>query len=136
MSADQNERATAIEDAVNGRNDLVWLAMQYRCVRCGAIEWICCGVGIEGPPELRQRGLYIASPFMGPACIATASITALRPCGGETIHVDWNQDKTFMPRPPPIGARYFRIPPTGINRQYYETSAFAGEMAIALPTLT
>lgn len=53
--------ARAIEQAVAGREDLVWLAMKYRCRRCGEVEWVYCGVGVEGPPDLRAQYLVIPS---------------------------------------------------------------------------
>jgi hypothetical protein len=112
------ERARAIELAVAGQNDNVWAVFLYGCSKCKHIEPIGMGVGVEGPKSFRDAGLFIPSPFGGPAC---------EKCGGDTTHVFWNQDEQFEPRPPPPGRRYFRVPPKGINMRYFESSGFCGD---------
>lgn len=124
---EKKERAEAIQKAVDGRNDLVWLAMQYQCEKCHRGEYIYCGVGVEGPEELRKKGLFIASPLMGPRC---------RFCGGETSHIDWFLDENFAPRDPGPGIRYFRVPLkwTEENMQYFESICFAGD-TVTMPSI-
>jgi len=111
------EHAQDIEAAVAGRNRLVHAKFLYGCSKCKHIEPIYLGVGVEGPKELRDEGLYIPSPFGGPPCEV---------CGGETSHVFWGSDEHFDPRMPPDGARYFCIPEAGINMRYFCTVGFAG----------
>lgn len=113
------EHASEIEKAVGDRHDLVHAKFLYGCQRCKTIEPIYLGVGVEGPSELREKQLYIPSPFGGPQC---------RNCGGETSHVFFGSDEHFEPRPPPDGARYFCIPKKGINMKRFCTIAFAGAM--------
>lgn len=115
-----------IQRAVDGRNDMVWAAFQYQCERCGNIEWIYLGVGVEGPPELRDRAGYIPSPLMGPLCLLCKG-------KGATKHVRWREDKTFPPIDATDGVRYYRFP-RKINEEtirFFDSSCFCGEMAIA-----
>lgn len=91
-----------VQKAIDGRNDMIWLAMQYQCKKCGYREWIGAGVGVEGPAEFREKDIgWIPSPMMGMRCIA---------CGGETHHVLWREDAIFPPIDAPKGMRYFRFP--------------------------
>lgn len=118
------QHAEEVQKAVDGRNDLVWMAMQYQCKSCHGIEWVYVGVGVEGPPSLRDRRLWIASPMQGPSCLK---------CKGDTLHVHWSQDKTFLPQDPPEGSRYFRVPPvwTEDHMRRYSSIVFSGDIVVA-----
>lgn len=120
MNIDYKEHADKVQRAVAGRHDLVWAAFQYGCERCRVIEWIYMGVGVEGPPELRNEGNYIASPMQGPAC---------QWCGGETSHINWHRDQEFPPKPVPSGQRYFAVPPawTEEHMSRYSSVVFSGD---------
>ena len=115
----KEKQAKDIEQAVAGRNYLVHAMYLYGCSKCKHIEPIYLGVGVEGPPELLEKGLYIASPFGGPKC---------EDCGGDTSHVLWGQDKHFKPQSPPSGARCFVIPESGIDMRYFQSVAFSGKL--------
>jgi len=112
-------RAQDIMDAVADRNMLVHARFLYQCDRCGEIEPIYLGVGVEGPKELRDDGLYIASPYGGPQCPTCRK--------GRTKHVRWNEDQHFDPMPAPEGALCFIIPPEGVDVRYFGSSVFAGK---------
>lgn len=111
------EHALSIETAIAGRNDLVHACYLYGCKKCKHIEQIYLGVGVEGPKELRDKGLYIPSPFGGPRC---------ENCNGPTTHVFWNQDANFEPVEPPAGVRCFVIPKSGIDMRYFNSGVFCG----------
>lgn len=114
------EHADAILRAVDGRNDMVHAAFQYQCRACHRVEWIYLGVGVEGPEKLREKMLYIASPFMGPNCLM---------CGGETSHVAMREDKYFEPIDAQTGYRYYRFPRAGVDMKYFQSSCYCGELA-------
>jgi hypothetical protein len=112
------EHARAIDDAVAGRNYMVHAVYLYGCRPCKKLVPIYLGVGVEGPQELRDSGLYIPSPFMGPRCES---------CGGETSHVMFGADEHFAPRYPKIGATCFVIPTSGIDMKYFCSGVFCGK---------
>lgn len=104
---------------------LVWCSMVYACKR-GHEERIHCGVGVEGPPDLRgdeqawAENRIIPSPFQGPRC---------RECGGLTSHVRWKEDEEFEPRPAESGDLCFLNPGPKIverNERRYGGSTFLG----------
>jgi hypothetical protein len=68
---------------------------------CGHEHKIWLGVGIEGPSELRAIDLYLASPFSCGRCPQ---------CGGEMVHVRFQDDERFDPCQRPEGVRYFILP--------------------------
>lgn len=121
------EHADAIKRAVDGRNDMVHASFNYQCRSCRSVELIYLGVGVEGPAKLRESGLYIASPFMGPVCLL---------CRGDTMHIAWSSDQHFEPIDAQPGWRYFRVPHGGVDMRCFLSSAFAGELAGSSGTTT
>lgn len=106
-----------VAEYVAGRNDLVHASYLYQCEKCLHVEAVYLGVGVEGPDRDRA---WIPSPFVGPPCLK---------CGGPTRHVAWNLDQHFRdPIAPPVGARYFAVPPGGPNPFTFGSSVFAGEL--------
>lgn len=105
-------------DAVDGRNDMIHAVYQYRCQRCGSIELIGLGCGVEGPRSGATEHAYIASPF-GCNCLR---------CGGSAQHVNWRQDAHFPLRDAPTQGRYFRVPREGPDSKRYGSVVFAGDM--------
>lgn len=115
--AGSKEHAQAIQTAIAGRNRLVHGKFLYGCAKCKHIEPIYLGVGVEGPGELRDEGLYIPSPFGGPPCES---------CGGETQHVFFGNDEYFPPTQAKPGTRCFIVPETGIKMRFFMSSGFCG----------
>ena len=93
--------------ATKDKTRLVHKMFHYACDKCESVKPIYLGYGVEGPEEV-----YIASPFWGPQCDL---------CGGDTKHVAFKQDKTFEPRPAPLGATVFSVPD-----ELIEADAFSG----------
>jgi hypothetical protein len=87
---------------------LGWGTMAYRCEACG-FEWdIWLALGVEGPPSLREHGLYVASPFTLSRCPAWPfkpdvpdgapfSYDHLTQCDGRMSHVRFQDDREFSP---------------------------------------
>lgn len=124
------ERLEELQRAVDGRNDMVWASYQYGCRKCGHIEWIYLGVGVEvGINEKplkneKGEGIWIPSPFGGPRC---------EKCQGETTHIRWKEDRRFLPIDAPAGVRYFKVPNKieEIHIRSYDSSAFCGDIVRA-----
>lgn len=97
---------------------LGWGTMTYACEACG-FEWrVWLGLGVEGPPSLREVGLYVACPFVVGRCPAwpvkpgatdedRARFAHLTRCDGQMSHVRFAQDETFAPRLMPDDAPRF-----------------------------
>lgn len=110
----------AVREAV-GR--LGWGTMTYACERC-KFEWeVWLSLGVEGPPALREHGLYIASPFMLGSCPARpirpdadenerAQFRHLGACEGHMSHVRFDEDREFEPKLIPDDAPRFVLPHT------------------------
>lgn len=107
-----------IRDAVDGRNDMIHAVYQYRCDRCGSVELIGLGCGVEGPRQGATEYCWIASPF-GCNCLR---------CGGPAAHFNWREDAHFPLRDAPPTGRFFRVPKEGPDPNRYQSSAFAGDM--------
>ena len=58
--APHGTRLALVREAV-GR--LVWGTMDYACDACGFRWAVWMSLGVEGPPALRESGLYVAAPF-------------------------------------------------------------------------
>jgi hypothetical protein len=98
-------------------SQMCWGAMNYRCEVCG-FEWeVWLGLGVEGPPGLREAGLYVPCAFTV-GCPAwplkpdatVEEIKQLRnmgPCSGSMAHTDWQRDRHFEPMLPPDDAPRF-----------------------------
>lgn len=103
---DWEGHAVRVLEAVGDRKGLVWLRMRYRCERCGHEGWIGCEVGVEGPKELRDRKLFIASPFS----TWCPKDIGLRACGGLYSHFRMKDDQEFEPRQREEGELVFVLP--------------------------
>lgn len=79
----------SIRKAAGARAGLIWLTMLYRCDGCGQQSRVAAEVGVEGPPDLRERGSFVASPYSF-RCGA---------CQGLVSHVEFGKDEEFEPRP-------------------------------------
>lgn len=78
-----------VREAVAG---LGWGTMTYACDTC-EFEWeVWLSFGVEGPPALRDAGLYVAAPFGLSSCPAWPD---MRSCGGRMSHVRWSDDRRF-----------------------------------------
>lgn len=85
---------------------------------CGHEERYYLCVGVEGPPERRERDAYIPCPFIAGSCPQ---------CGLPMKHERWNEDETFDDlRPVPDGARYFRIPDEKLAAEFLRDAAYGG----------
>lgn len=70
---------------------LAWGTMNYRCEQCG-FEWeIWLSLGVEGPADLREVGLYVASPFT----VRCPAWPKMQACGGTMSHVRFSDDVRF-----------------------------------------
>lgn len=118
MNAPDIPTIDEINEAVDGRNDMIHAIYQYQCERCRAIELIGLGCGVEGPRKGATERAYIASPF-GCKCLR---------CGGDQMHIRWKEDAHFPLRDAAPQGRYFRVPKDGPNPDYYQSSVFAGDM--------
>jgi hypothetical protein len=99
---------------------LGWGTMTYACDECG-FEWeVWLALGVEGPPPLRDAGLYVPSPFSAGRCPAwplkpgataedRATFTHLAACDGRMTHVRWGDDREFDPALTPDDAPRFVI---------------------------
>lgn len=118
---DHAVHARKVQAAVVGQNDIIWRVFIYQCETCGACEDVGLGYGVEGPPPLRDKGTYIASPFMI-GC----------DCGGLKCHA---RTLSIQPpgRPPIPGMRYFKVPDrwTEEHMRHYMSSSFSGDFATA-----
>jgi len=119
MKREAIEQMKAIQAAVDGRHDLVWGSMLYRC-GAGHVERMYLGVGVEGPLDLREAGTYIPSPFM----------IDCRTCGEPASHVNWQGDEKSWPQQPLPGVRYFAVPRRwrARHRRRYGSAVFCGEV--------
>lgn len=91
---------------------LCWGSMAYRCDICG-FEWeVWMALGVEGPPHLRNQGLYVATPFMAGRCPAwpIASAEEMVSCGGGMRHVRFDGDRQFEPCVAPDDVPRFVLP--------------------------
>lgn len=93
-----NERLDA-----TGRRGLVWGRMTYACDRCHAEEPYEMEVGVEGPPDWRADGTYIATAFSAGRCPL---------CGGTMTHVRFRDDVEYEVERAPVERRVFRVPRT------------------------
>jgi hypothetical protein len=73
---------------------LGWGTMTYRCDACGFKWEVWLSLGVEGPPSLRDNGLYVASPFTLSSCPAWPNMTR---CSGSMAHVNFRGDREFPP---------------------------------------
>lgn len=85
---------------------LCWGTMQYRCDTCGH-EWsVWLALGVEGPTQLKEAGLYVPSPFSTGPCRAwplredateqdRKLMSDTRTCNGTYTHVTWHNDVVF-----------------------------------------
>lgn len=103
-----------------------WAAMTYECAKCGFSWEIWCALGVEGPPDLKERGLSIASPFGIGRC---PSWPQMEPCDGEMSHVRFSEDRHFAPRMIPDDAPRFVLPDTAAG------GAMSARLEIPLPAL-
>jgi hypothetical protein len=114
-STTSDESATPVRHVTRVREavaTLGWGTMAYRCEDCG-FEWdIWLSLGVEGPPSLRESGLYAASPFTLSSCPAwpvnpaateaeRAMFLHLKPCASRMSHVRFDDDRVFAPSPIP-----------------------------------
>lgn len=83
-----DEHLDNIRAALGDRAGKVWLRMRYRCQGCSAEHWVAAECGVEGPPDLRERSLFVASPFTF-RCV----------CGGRVQHIALRDDQEFEPEP-------------------------------------
>lgn len=91
---------------------LAWGNMAYVCNACSVEVRVWLGLGCEGPPGLREHGLYVPVPF-GIACqcwVGSDPLAGVR-CDGTMMHQEWNRDQEFMPRLPPDDAPRFVLDP-------------------------
>lgn len=100
MEFDWENHARKMLNAIGDRRGLVWLTMVYACHECGTEGRIAAEVGVEGPQDLRDRKLFIASPFSFDCG-----------CGGLANHVRLRDDDEFEPRPRKPNESCFVLPP-------------------------
>lgn len=88
---------------------------------CGHTTRYYLGVGVEGPPELRERNAFIPCPFVAGSCPK---------CGLPMSHVRWNEDETFEEPygTAPAGIRYFRVPDESLQRRNAEQGYSGAEL--------
>jgi hypothetical protein len=99
---------------------LCWGAMFYECDTCGFGWEIWTALGVEGPPALREAGLYLSSAFMLGRCWAWpidenpapgSPPPHLRTCDGNMGHRDWSRDQEWgAPRIAPDDVPRFVLP--------------------------
>lgn len=98
-------------------SQLGWGTMPYQCERCGYEAEVWLSLGVEGPPSLKGKGLYVPAPFTT-RCMAwplkadateeeRATMRDMTSCDGLMRHIDWNRDRRFEPRLVPDGAPRF-----------------------------
>ena len=108
--------------------------MLYRCKDCGYEARIWLSLGVEGPEQLRDAGLYLPCPFIV-RCLAwiyepaADPLQQYRPCEGEMPHVEWQRDERFEPRLIPDDALRFVLP-RGVWRGDH-----GGELEVPEPAL-
>lgn len=87
---DQDAHGKVVRKAVGNFRDMVWGSMVYSCTaRCDYEHRILLGVGVEGPPALKEAGYTIPSPFICGRCPR---------CGGLMQHDRWDEDEEGEPR--------------------------------------
>ena len=101
---------------------LGWGTMTYACDTCG-FEWsVWLSLGVEGPPALRDAGLYLASPMWAGACPAwpikpdatpeeRAQLRHMAKCDGRMGHVRFREDREFAAKLIPDDAPRFIVGP-------------------------
>lgn len=101
---------------------LGWATMTYQCEAC-RFEWeIWMALGVEGPPALREAGLYVPAPFTLGSCPAwpvkidatpeeRARFQHVTRCDGSMSHVRWREDREFAPTLIPDDAPRFVLDP-------------------------
>lgn len=103
---DFEEFAARALDLLNERLDesglrtKVWGAMRYACANGHSI-WVELEVGVEGPPDWRADGTYLACAFGGRRC---------ETCGAETTHVDFAGDRHYDEPRAATEPWIFRVP--------------------------
>ena len=108
---------------------LGWRTMNYKCEKCG-FEWaVYLTLGCEGPPELKEKGLALAVPFVAGRC---PSWPGMKTCDGSMQHVRFADDQTFFPRLIPDDAPRFVLPTTSAGG---EGGAPCGRLEIPMPAL-
>lgn len=120
---------------------LAWSTMTYRCEKCG-FEWeVYLGLGVEGPPELKDRGLALPVPFVIGRCpawtpkdgVAKPDLSNLEACEGEMTHVEWSRDRKLNPPElVPDDAPRFVLPSASAGG---EGGAPCGRLEIPMPAL-
>lgn len=87
---------------------LIWGTMYYECDACGFGCSIGMSLGVEGPKEMRERGLYLASPFSAGSCPAWPH---MKTCDGYLSHKGRGRDEEFAtPRIAPDNMPRFVLP--------------------------
>lgn len=85
---------------------------------CGFEELRFVGLGVEGPRELRERGAFIASPFVSGECPRCGLPMSHR---GPSRSID-------PPARPPTGARMFRVPDREKAEEFAAEGYFGAEL--------
>lgn len=86
----------------NPRSPLDGAPAHRRFRPCGYEHRVLLGVGIGGPPALKEAGYTLPAPFYCGTCPV---------CGGSMAHVRFHEDEEYEPRPRPNGpGAYFIVP--------------------------
>lgn len=108
-------------DVVGENRDLAWGTMIYACKGetrgnpgCGWEHRVWLGIGVEGPPTLREVSATVPSPFFCGRCPR---------CGLGLAHDRWREDEEFdAPRPFPDDVARFIVPTIEKAQQFIDTS--------------
>lgn len=81
----QHASAMMVREWVGQYRYRLWGDMLYGCAGCGWSARIGLGAGVEGPPVLREKSIFVPAPFTitCPGCSGTAS------------HRNWVDDQDF-----------------------------------------
>lgn len=83
---------------------------------CGFERRVYLGIGCEGPPALKEAGLFLPVPMYAGVC---------ENCGGGLMHVRWGEDEEFAEKDAPPDAALFIVPGKSTAARFAE-SGFAG----------
>lgn len=116
---------------------LAWGTMIYACqgkrvpvttmgaLPCGFEHRVWLGLGVEGPPALKGRGLWVPAPFYCGRCPN---------CTGAVAHVRWHEDEEWEePRPFERSVPRFLVPSRGKARRYARDN-YGGANYVTYPT--